>query len=192
MRVRKDIHWHAATLTTVCAVALLAAVGCQREERRFREVPPAASALTNVAMTPQHPGAAVVTLTTLHPYEGNAWAVSQGKRLFNWMNCVGCHSNGGGGSGPPLMDDEWIYGSDPANIFSTIVEGRPNGMPSFRGKLTNDQVWQLVAYVRTMSGMEGADVRSGRSDHMSGPPVEQGLEHPKPKQSFVPPASQMP
>ncbi|MFN2564447.1 MAG: cytochrome c [Gemmatimonadaceae bacterium] len=172
--------------------ALVASPGCKREERRFRELPPAASALTNVVMSPLNPGAGVVTVSTKHPYEGNAWAVSQGKRLFNWMNCVGCHSNGGGGIGPPLMDDEWIYGSDPANIFSTIVQGRPNGMPAFRGKLTNDQVWQLVAYVRAMGGIPGADVRPGRSDHMSGPPVEQGLEEAKPKQSFLPPASQTP
>jgi cytochrome c oxidase cbb3-type subunit 3 len=179
----------AAVCVAITAVSLY---GCGREERRFREVPPAATATTNVVMSPLAPGAGVVTLATRHPYQRNAWAVSQGKRLYNWMNCVGCHSNGGGGIGPPLMDDEWIYGSDPSNIFATIVEGRPNGMPSFRGKLTNDQVWQLVAYVRTMSGMEGADVRSGRSDHMTGPPVEQGLEHPAPKQSFVPPASQTP
>jgi cytochrome c oxidase cbb3-type subunit III len=176
------------------SLVLLAVVmpACKREERRFREVPPAASATAHVIMSPLIPGAGVVTVATDHPYLGNAWAVSQGKRLFNWMNCVGCHSNGGGGIGPPLMDDEWIYGSDPANIFSTIVGGRPNGMPAFRGKLTNDQVWQLVAYVRAMSGMEGADVRPGRSDHMTGPPVEQGLEHPRPRQSFLPPASQTP
>jgi cytochrome c oxidase cbb3-type subunit III len=178
---------------TIAALLFIAAASsCQREERRFREVPPAANATSNVVMSPLVPGAGVVSVATRHPYQGNAWAVSQGKRLYNWMNCVGCHSNGGGGIGPPLMDNEWIYGSDPSNIFSTIVEGRPNGMPSFRGKLTSDQVWQLVAYVRTMSGMEGADVRSGRSDHMSGPPVEQGLEHPTPKQSFLPPASQTP
>ena len=33
-----------------------------------------------------------------------------------------------------------------------IVEGRPNGMPSFRGKIPDQQIWQLAAYVRAMSG----------------------------------------
>ncbi|MDQ3995814.1 MAG: c-type cytochrome [Gemmatimonadota bacterium] len=165
---------------------------CKREERRFREVPPAASALTAVTMTPQHPGAGVVTVTVKHPYEDNAWAVAQGKRLFSWMNCVGCHAHGGGGMGPPLMDEEWIYGGEPENIFATIIEGRPNGMPSWRGKLTNDQVWQLVAYIRALSGIPRADVRPGRNDGMSGPPVEQGLERSRPNQSFLPPKSVMP
>jgi len=45
------------------------------------------------------------------------------------------------------MDDEWIYGFEPVNIFATIVEGRPNGMPSFRNRIPDYQVWQLVAYV---------------------------------------------
>ena len=47
------------------------------------------------------------------PYEGNAYAVSEGKRLYNQFNCSGCHFQGGGGIGPPLMDAEWIYGSAP-------------------------------------------------------------------------------
>jgi len=43
-------------------------------------------------------------------YYDNAEAVNTGKRLFQQYNCSGCHSNGGGGMGPDLMDDVWIYG----------------------------------------------------------------------------------
>ena len=178
--------------TGALLVTALVSGACKREERRFREVPPAASALSAVSMTALQPGAGVVAATVKHPYEDNAWAVAQGKRLFTWMNCVGCHAHGGGGMGPPLMDDEWIYGGEPENIFSTIVQGRPNGMPAFRGKLTNDQVWQLVAYVRALGGIPRADVRPGRSDHMSGPPVEQGLERAATRRSFVPAKSERP
>jgi cytochrome c oxidase cbb3-type subunit 3 len=106
-----------------------------------------------------------------NPYEGNAYAVSQGKQLFTWFNCVGCHGHGGGGMGPPLMDDKWLYGSRPQDIFTTIVEGRPNGMPSFRDRIPEQQVWQLVAYVRSMSGQLRSDVLPGRSDELqSGEP----------------------
>jgi cytochrome c oxidase cbb3-type subunit III len=164
MRTPRSLFAAVAATLTLLAFLL---TGCEREERRFREIPPAASALPLVTMTPQQPGAAVVEVETKHPYGDNAWAVAQGKRLYNWMNCVGCHANGGGGMGPPLMDDRWIYGSDPANIFSTIVEGRPNGMPSFRAKLTNDQIWQLVAYVRELGGFARFDVAPARSDHLS-------------------------
>ena len=58
--------------------------------------------------------------------------IAAGKQLFSAMNCVGCHFNGGGGMGPPLMDNIWIYGNSIENIAATIREGRPNGMPSFR------------------------------------------------------------
>jgi cytochrome c oxidase cbb3-type subunit III len=69
--------------------------------------------------------------------------------------------------GPPLMDDAWRYGSEPQSIFATIMEGRPNGMPSFRGRITDDQAWQLVAYVRSMSGHVAKDVAPGRNDGLS-------------------------
>jgi len=68
--------------------------------------------------------------------------------------------------GPPLNDPEWIYGSDPENIFATVVEGRPNGMPSFRGRIGNAQVWQLVAYVRTLGGLTAKDTWPARADAM--------------------------
>ena len=80
------------------------------------------------------------------------------------MNCTGCHAHGGGAIGPPLMDDNWIYGSQPDQIFATIVEGRPNGMPSFRGKLPDYEIWQLAAYVRSLSGQTPKHAAPGRDD----------------------------
>jgi cytochrome c oxidase cbb3-type subunit III len=176
------------------AAALLAAAlsACQREDRRCRTWPPAASALPAVRQSPLQPGPTTRDLAVRNEYEGNAWAVSEGKRLYNQFNCSGCHFQGGGGIGPPLMDSQWIYGSQPENIFATIVEGRPNGMPSFRGKLGNDQVWKLVAYVRSMSGLLAKDVASGRNDDMQVRSQEQSTEKAQPVQSSVPPASQRP
>jgi cytochrome c oxidase cbb3-type subunit III len=102
--------------------------------------------------------------------EANGFDVSEGQRLFRSFNCNGCHQNGGGGIGPALMDSRWIYGSEPRAIYTTIVEGRPNGMPSFRNKINDHQLWQLVAYVRSMSGLVPAAARSSREDHMQSKP----------------------
>jgi cytochrome c oxidase cbb3-type subunit 3 len=112
--------------------------------------------------------------------EDSAYAVSEGKRLYNAYNCVGCHAQGGGAIGPPLMDSVWIYGSHPDQIYSTIVQGRPNGMPSFGGKIPDYQVWELVAYVRSMSGQLSSDVAPSRSDTMPVAKAEQARqkEHP--------------
>jgi len=86
-------------------------------------------------------------------FDGNPEQIAAGHQLYSAFNCVGCHFNGGGGMGPALMDDQWIYGSSMENVASSIREGRPRGMPSFRAMVTDDQVWQLAAYVRSLSGL---------------------------------------
>jgi cytochrome c oxidase cbb3-type subunit 3 len=65
-------------------------------------------------------------------------------------------------------------------------------MPSFGGKLSNDQVWQLVAYVRSMSGLLPKDVASGRNDDMQVRSQEQSTEKALPKQSVVPKSAEQP
>jgi cytochrome c oxidase cbb3-type subunit 3 len=87
------------------------------------------------------------------------------------------------------MDANWIYGAEPANIFATIVQGRPNGMPSFRGRIPEYQVWQLVAYVRSMSGLLRKDVAPSRDDHIQAKKPEQSQDEQKPRASSTPPAS---
>jgi cytochrome c oxidase cbb3-type subunit 3 len=170
-------------------LVLLAAPACEREARRFHEPSPASEVPQNVPMTNLQPGKPVPPpehASSFDPrlagrYEENAWAIGEGKRYYTWFNCVGCHANGGGGMGPPLMDAEWIYGSEPANIYATIVEGRPNGMPAFRGRIPNQQVWQLVAYVRSMSGLVPLDARPGRNDSLYPRPPEMMLERQPPR-----------
>jgi cytochrome c oxidase cbb3-type subunit 3 len=167
-----------AALVIVMAVTL---TGCEREQRRFAEPAPASGLPSAVQASELRPGGGPRAVATQGPYDGNAWAISEGKRAYEAFNCVGCHSHGGGGMGPALMDDRWIYGSDAANIFATIVEGRPNGMPSFRGKIPNQQVWQIVAYVRSLSGQTPKGARPQRDDHLYGalPPAMSPPQPPK-------------
>lgn len=147
-------------------VLLLALSACEREKRSYREVPPGAAPFPAVQVTELQAGPKT-TDPSAGAYQENRWAVGQGQTFYEQYNCAGCHApGGGGGMGPPLNDDEWIYGSDPENVFATIVEGRPNGMPSFRGRIDSGQIWQLVAYVRTMSGLTPPDVWPARQDHM--------------------------
>src|SRR5215212_8654747 len=165
----------------LAAVVLTLLIACEREERRYRELPAASARRNTERLTTLIPGPYTADAHVKNPYEGNAFAISEGKRLYTWYNCVGCHWNGGGGMGPPLMDDKWIYGSDPENIFSTIVEGRPNGMPSFRGKIPDYQVWQLVAFVQSLSGNVPKDAANGRPDSMQVHKQEQSVPDLKPE-----------
>ena len=154
---------------------------CEREQRSFDQPPPGASPPNAVRQSDLQPGSVRPTADVKSPYEGNAYGISEGQRLFEWYNCSGCHSHGGGGMGPPLMDDEWIYGSSPQNIYATIVEGRPNGMPSFADKIANEEIWQIVAYVQALSGQVRKDVAPSRTDDMSAKKPEQSKEREKPK-----------
>lgn len=150
---------------TLLCLGVLAA--CEREERRFRELPAATARVNSQRIGNLVAGPVTPDTAVRDPYAANSYGLSEGQRLYEWMNCVGCHFHGGGGIGPPLMDHKWIYGSDPEDIFATIVEGRPNGMPAYAGKLTDNQVWQIVAYVRSLSAMTTQAAMPGRSDHMS-------------------------
>jgi cytochrome c oxidase cbb3-type subunit 3 len=53
--------------------------------------------------------------------------------------------------GPALSNKKFIYGSEPENIYLTIAQGRPNGMPAWSGMLPEEVIWDLVAYVRRIS-----------------------------------------
>jgi cytochrome c oxidase cbb3-type subunit 3 len=106
------------------------------------------------------------------PYENNAWELNQGKRLYTWFNCKGCHADGGGASGPALMRGWWRYGPDEVSIFLSIRDGRPNGMPPFGGRLTTEQIWELTGYVRTIGAWSGKTAAPSRNDEMHGRPSE--------------------
>lgn len=170
-----------STLLTLAVIAVSAA-GCEREQRRFRETPPSATPGSEVQTSGGFvAGPPLPEVTASTPYLNNAWAVSEGKSLYLQMNCVGCHFHGGGGIGPPLMDDRWIYGSQPENIYQSIQEGRPNGMPAWGSRLSSDMMWKLTAYVMSMSGQVKKDVAPGRDDHMQGKKQEQGTEVREPR-----------
>jgi cytochrome c oxidase cbb3-type subunit III len=149
----------ALALTIVLALA-----ACESGAGTPPEVAAASARIDSIQMGELQPGVFVPRPSRPGPYADDARAVAEGKRLFGWFGCSGCHANGGGGMGPPLMDAAWIYGSEPENIFATIVQGRPNGMPSYLGRIPDYQVWELVAYVRSLSGNVPGHVAPGRAD----------------------------
>jgi cytochrome c oxidase cbb3-type subunit 3 len=177
-----------AILAAVASVTVMLAA-CEREDRKLHTPPAASAASSGMRMGSLQPGQALPKPDAKNPYEDNAYAVSQGKKWFRAYNCNGCHASGGGDSGPALMDDKWIYGGDPGSIFATISQGRPNGMPSFGGHIPDDQIWQLVAYVRSMSGLLRSDVAPARSDSLSPGEPEQRREKQPPQPSSLPPSS---
>jgi cytochrome c oxidase cbb3-type subunit 3 len=182
---------HARSGRRLVALVLpcLLLTACERESRRFRDLPPGANAEPAVTQNNQlQPGPMIRDPLVRHPYERNAWAIAEGKTLYNNMNCAGCHSpRGGGNIGPSLIDSVWIYGHEIENLFQTIEQGRPRGMPAFRGRLGNTEIWKIAAYIRAMNGLTPNDTRSGRGDelHEGSPDVQ--TEPMTPESQRIPP-----
>jgi cytochrome c oxidase cbb3-type subunit 3 len=143
---------------------------CERENRRFTENPPTATPTASALVVSQlQPGPVKITPKIDAPYDDNAWAVSEGKTLYNSMNCSGCHFQGGGGIGPALM----------------------NGMPAWKYKLSDQQIWELVSYVRSLSSLIPKGARGGRDDHMMQKTPEASTPQTKPKMSSAPPGAEL-
>lgn len=97
-----------------------------------------------------HPAA---VLGELHnPYANNPAAAAEGRQLFVQYNCSGCHGGrAGGGMGPSLRDSAWTYGDSDTQIYDSIFEGRPAGMPTWGPRISADQIWKIIAYIRTLN-----------------------------------------
>jgi cytochrome c oxidase cbb3-type subunit III len=153
---------------------VLLLTACEREARQFRLDPPVAASLQAVAVMPSGiAGAPPDSYFALgKPYDSNAYDLSQGKQLYTWFNCNGCHAEGGGVSGPGFLNGWWRYGPGIVSIFTSIHDGRPGGMPSFADRLTTEQIWQLSGYIRTIGAYSGKTAAPGRNDALQARPAE--------------------
>ena len=84
------------------------------------------------------------------------------------------------------MDDVWLYGGELEHIYASIMQGRPNGMPSFRHRIPEQQVWEIAAYVRSLSGNVPKDAAPGRADQMAVKPPESRTQELPAKPAGVP------
>ncbi len=92
------------------------------------------------------------------------YANSAGGAVFR-NNCSQCHGSGAAGftGYPNLLDDDWLWGGDFENIEYTIRHGirneedwdaRYSEMTAYDDIFTNEEVDQVVQYVRLISGQE--------------------------------------
>jgi len=98
----------------------------------------------------------------------NPEAKEMGGRLFQTY-CAQCHGGDAGGqpSFPNLKDGDWLWGGTPEKIKETITGGRMGIMTPMGTKpdMTPEQVKDVVAYVRSLSGLDsksGGNVEKGK------------------------------
>jgi putative heme-binding domain-containing protein len=87
-----------------------------------------------------------------HPSIGDPQAIAAGRTLFGG-SCAACHgATGEGGRGPDLHDRGVWHPLDDEGLFQTIQNGIPGAdMPPT--KLSDAQVWQIVAFVRALTAV---------------------------------------
>lgn len=133
----------------VAASLLVGVVGCRRSSNT-NSVAMSGPAIINNPVGPV-PGGVEDMRYPANPFGNDPVALQDGRRLFNWYNCSGCHGgHAGGGMGPSLRDPVWIYGNRDDQIFDTIAHGRANGMPAWGSKIPQNQIWELVGYIKSM------------------------------------------
>ncbi len=104
--------------------------------------PTAASSASQAANTASPAQAAGGAAPAGNPLLGQAAAIASGEEAYR-ARCVGCHKSSGG-SGPNVFRSPL-----PAERFrDTVIQGRPGtAMPAFGTLLTNEQIWQIHAFV---------------------------------------------
>jgi mono/diheme cytochrome c family protein len=116
------------------------------------------------------------------PYEDFASIADEGHKKFMAAGCNGCHGGtGGGGMGPPLTNQVWVYGKDNDTLFRLIALGSDElqkegyqrkgsenvvgPMPPMGGILkSNDDVWKVIAWIRSInpSSAEGSSASAAQ------------------------------
>lgn len=151
------------TIPVLLAACALAA-GCEPKGKQqpagagVSQVPEAVQPqVAYVLRAPEGPAAGLQVShvqTQIHnPYDGDTGGIEEGRFLYVRMNCAYCHGfSGTGGMGPDLTDKQWRYGGSDVDIFSSIYRGRAKGMPAWGAVLPERQIWELVAYVRSLGG----------------------------------------
>ncbi len=122
------------------------------------------------------PGGVQPVHYTTNPLSDDPVALQDGRRLFNWYNCSGCHGgHAGGGMGPSLRDPVWLYGDRDDQIYDSIAQGRSQGMPAWGSKIPETQIWELVAYIKSMRTPQEPDPPTEPSNEQVSDPNKPAL-----------------
>jgi glucose/arabinose dehydrogenase len=116
-----------------------------------------------------------------NPYSGDAQATSAGQEIYA-RSCAACHGNSGEGTGnvPPLANGPAEQAPD-GELFWYITQGDiKNGMPSW-AQLPEQQRWQIVSYLKSMSTATASPVRQ----ESSAPSAKTTSNAPPPKPPFT-------
>jgi len=131
--LKESIPQNAFNLLVLVLSALMFPPPITAQRASFHGAPPSAKQLAN-------------------PYEGDSEIAQKTKPLYH-LKCARCHGENGEGSGNiPAFVHGRLNSVTPGELFWFVTKGdKPAGMPSW-ATLPKQQRWQLVTYIKTLSG----------------------------------------
>lgn len=135
----------------------------------------------------------VVTVILSAQSQTSPQPIADGRRLYA-VNCANCHGNAaqgavkagfdisiiterGGKQPSDLTDATWDHGSTDAEIFTVVKEGIPaNMMPPFKGNLSDAQIRNVIAYVRSLASSQSSSVAAQPTTSQDAPSTQRTLE----------------
>lgn len=114
------------------------------------------------------------TILTIFEWGGAGGLRTVAESLFK-QNCASCHGGDGGGlQGPNLTDDSYIHIKQVTDIYDVIYTGRAAGaMPAQGGKMRDNEIILLSAYVAQLRGGYVAGGKAPEGDAVAPWPDEQ-------------------
>ncbi len=143
----------AHVLTFALMLILLGCMACSSIHETFAPKAPKAPNVNEEVATPAVLPAEV-TKETKNPLTDLAAASAKGKPLYD-QNCAFCHGATGASEGvfepkPPMLNAGDVPQDPDGEIFLTVKNGKGKSMPAQK-RLTDEQIWQVTAYVRTLA-----------------------------------------
>jgi putative copper resistance protein D len=129
----------------------------RRIDWRVRTLAVALSLVGAIGLSAQYQGWTIpdTAKTEKSPVTSPDDAAQKGKALFG-SNCAKCHGPEGKGDGADSdhaadLTDEFRTELNPEGVlYYKIWNGHTTDMPAFKSKLTKDEVWSLVEYLKVL------------------------------------------